>query len=491
MSETKQSAFQYLRSKEGRPAFIGVLISAVLVPVIFFYAFEYLYGDDAQPREVTEEQRQAAGSSAVNATGKKAEGKLTSPDLTPEARAALEEYNRKAYEEGRMGQPTPDDVVYIDVDENGLPVDRQKESQASDVAPEQNPESENTMPDLPGNDSASALTIGRPDPGVRRTVGENGIDTRMDGLTREQQEQRLNMTPDRLKLALAEHKEYRTRRMDAAVQLIDTMGQPPAIASLSFARDKGEGRLPEPARVERVGGNTGNGDTRFVESEKSGSHGGVCTYPLVKGGEIRYAVSDIALNTDFQGPVRVTFLDGNLAQYIGLGSFELNELGARMKLKIERIFDLDGNSYNVSGYVLDPETTLWALASDVDYHIIYRYGGFGLGTIMSAFQVLAENRATVTEVTNPDGGTVTQNRDPDGKQITWTMIGEFSELFEEAFRDNINRPITVTLDPNEEVAVLFEDTVCELESAAKKRLEARDFRYSKGIGDPISSSRFQ
>lgn len=50
---------------------------------------------------------------------------------------------------------------------------------------------------------------------------------------------------------------------------------------------------------------------------------------LIKGGEFRYAQTDIALNTDFEGPVRMTFLDGPIAGYIGMGEFELNELGAK------------------------------------------------------------------------------------------------------------------------------------------------------------------
>lgn len=504
MSDKDQSALQFLFSKEGRPMLIGVGAMLIIFPLIGWYAYDSLYGGNNAPQTSTPtaQQRASAGSSNVNASGNRTQGNLTSQGLTPEAREALNEYNRQASEQGRMGQPTPDDVVLIDVDENGLPISSDSEStEQNDTSQnEQQAAQRQQSPALPGNNggrngngqngagNARAPVMERPDPGVRRTVGNNGIDTQMSGLTREQQERRLNMTPQRLEGALAEHDEYRNRRMQAAVELINFESAPSTINSVSFASQSAGSGAPKPARIRRTGNQTQG--TQFEQSDKSGGgNAGVCEYPLVKGGEIRYGVNDIALNTDFQGPVKITFLDGNLRGYVGMGSFELNELGARMKLRIEQIFDPDGNAYSVSGYVLDPQTTLWAMASNVDYHIIYRYGGYGLGTIMSAFQILAENRSQITEVTTDDGRTITENRDPDGKQVTWTMIGEFSELFEEAFRDNINRPITVTLDPNTEVAVLFEETVCELNNESTKRRRAQERRNSLGLGDPLASRR--
>jgi len=389
-----------------------------------------------------------------------------------------------------MGQPTPDDVVIINVDENGLPIEPESEEEQAEAQ-------QNAAPALPAGNSgdrrrngqASGPQMEKPAEGVRRTVGNNGIDTDMSALTREQQERRINMTPERLELAIAEHEEYRNRRMQAAVELVNFESQPSAISSLSFAANSSGSDAPKPARIERRSNGSGATNT-FVGSDEGGSSGGTCEAPLVKGGEIRYAVSDIALNTDFQGPVRVSFLDGDLRGYIGMGSFELNELGARMKLRIEQIFDPDGVGYSVSGYGLDPETTLWAQASNVDRHIIYRYGGFGLGSVLSAFQILAENRATISEVNTENGATVTQNRDPDGKQVTWTVLGEFGELFEEIARDAINRPITVTLDPNEEMAVLFEDTVCRIDNETNEQRRTLERRRSMGFGDPLQSNRY-
>lgn len=497
-SETKQSALGYMFSKEGRPMLIGLVLILVVCAVILYYTLTTLLGgNDSNPSAPTASQRAAAGENQVSASSRQTGGDLTSQGLNPEARAALDEYNRQASENGRMGQPTPDDVVLIDVDENGLPTGNDSDSQQNEQKNLQN--QRNQEPALPGNNSTAGRNgggqsrvprMGQPDPGVERTVGANGIDTQMAGLTPDQQRRRLNMTPERLELGYSEHEEFRSRRLQAAVEMINFESQPPSTESVAFGGNpRTSGDSPKPARIERRGGGN-SADNQFVASDEGGGSASQCESPLVKGGEMRYAVSDIALNTDFQGPVRVTFLDGNLRDHIGMGSFELNELGAKMKLRIERIIDPDGVSYSVSGYGLDPRTTLWAQASDVNHHYIYRYGGFGLGSVLSAFQIIAENRATISEVNTAEGSTVTQNRDPDGKQITFTMLGEFGELLEESLRDNINRPITVTLDPNEEMAVLFEETVCEVENDANTDRKRRARRESNGFGDPLQSSRY-
>ncbi|MFB2350905.1 hypothetical protein, partial [Priestia megaterium] len=107
-------------------------------------------------------------------------------------------------------------------------------------------------------------------------------------------------------------------------------------------------------------------------------------------------------------------------------------------------------------------------------------------TILSAFSELADNRATQSEITTPEGAQSTVYRDPDGKQVTWTVLGEFSRLFEEAFRDNINRPITVTLDPEEEAGVLFENTVCELNTEITQRRNEAEQRRAQGFMDPLA-----
>ncbi|ABM21044.1 MULTISPECIES: DotG/IcmE/VirB10 family protein [Marinobacter] len=513
---SEQSTREFLFSKEGRPALIFVGVLLLIVPVIGYYAYSALY-PEAPEREITAAQRAASGESDVEA--QKTEGirpDLTSQNLAPEAREALDEFNARAAEEGRLGQPTPDDVVLIDVDRNGNPISEEKERtkkhQAGAAGLQKDCKiagytrsgeplcievaqshkiigytSDGTpiYSDTPERGQIVGYTQeGEPIYAAVQGNGAPGADSEqalLASMTPQERREYLKKKEEQSRLIVAEHEEYRNRRFAAAVELINFESTPASSAGLAFTRvAANESGTPDPLRIQR----NQDGTAGVVKGESAGSSG-QCEIPLVKGGEIRYAQTDIALNTDFQGPVRMTFLEGNLRGYIGMGTFELNELGAKMKLTIDTLFDPDGQSYAVNGYVLDPNTTLWAMASNVDYHIIYRYGGFGLGTILSAFQTLAENRAQISETVTPDGTRSTQNREPDGKQVTWTVLGEFGALFEETFRDNINRPITVTLDPNEEAGVLFEDTVCELNTDISKKRRAQEKREAQGYGDPI------
>lgn len=438
-----QSTAKFLLSKEGRGILIGTIVLLIAAIAIGIYTYGALFGNTEPERPAASQDAPRAGETQIRAQAQDISTNVTSDNLSNEARNVLDQYNDQAEEMGVMPVPTPANVAMVPVMPN-LPA-------AEEVTPE--------SPALPTNDTAQG----------RQSQNANPRNRQMG-------------TPEQVRAAEQTLVEYRRARLDAASQLLAVYEQPPVNASMTFApaSDRnGDSEAPKAAGFTR----NEDGSTRFEAGD--GASGGTCESPLIRGGEIRYAQTDIALNTDFQGPVRMTFLDGKIAGYVGLGSFELNELGAMMKLKIDTIFDPDGQRYQVSGYVLDPDTTLWAMRSDVDYHIIYRYGGFGLGTILSAFSTLADNRAQESEIITPDGTQSTVYRDPDGKQVTWTVLGEFSRLFEEAFRDNLNRPITVTLDPQEETGVLFEDTVCELNTEITKNRKAAELRAEMGFTDPV------
>lgn len=447
---SEQSTFKFLLSKEGRGILIGTIILLAVVGVVGIYTFNALFATPEQSSSA--QQAKNTSKTAVKASRKDIRANVTSQNMNQEAREVLDEYNDEADSFGLMPVPTPDDVEFIDTAED-------TSSEPSGLTPSERARDAREI-EAKTNSGAG---------NVRLT---------------EREREALNKT------LAARHKairEYRNSRLDAARNLLAVYNAPPSNASMAIKPNETNAAGPgsnktKPATVKR----NADGTTSFVGERQGGQ--AQCPSPLIKGGEIRYAQTDIALNTDFQGPIRMTFLDGAIKGWVGMGAFELNELGARMKLTINRLIDPDGQTYSASGYVLDPDTTLWAMASDVDRHIIYRYGGFGLGVILSAFGELADQREVSRQTINANGASSTQYREPDGKQVTWRLLGEFSRLFEKAFTDNINRPITVKLDPNQEAGVLFEDTVCEIESDITKSRKAKEEWSAKGYGDPITST---
>ncbi|KXS55107.1 MAG: hypothetical protein AWU57_531 [Marinobacter sp. T13-3] len=444
---SEQSTVKFLLSKEGRGILIGTIVLLVVVIIIGIFAYGALFGgrepQGQQPPSAVE-NAPPPGNTNIKASRESVKGTTTSKNLNPEARAILDDYNDQADDLGLMPVPTPDNVEMVQV------------------------EPEQTAAPKPADTNEAKPQQPAPQPQTRR-------------LTKEELKAIEEMR-DARKEAL---QSYRSARLAEARAIMGVYAEPPTDASIAYASaSEGDGTEPTGTNPGVKLNNDGTGS--FFEGTEAGQErDSQCKSPLVKAGDIRYAQTDIALNTDFQGPVRMTFLEGNLAKWRGMGSFELNELGARMKLIINRLIDPDGQTYDVTGYVLDPDTTLWAMSSDVDYHVIYRYGGFGLGVVLGAFSDLADQRETDVENVTPDGGSVTKYREPDGKQLTWRLLGEFSRLFQEVFADNINRPITVKLAPNEEAGVLFEETVCEKDTDITKARKQAEIKAAEGLTDPV------
>lgn len=450
-SSDNMSTKEFMLSKESRPLLIGVLALLVIFGGIFYWAISSLFGESVKPDA---NSLATSGSSALEAPRSRHGGptNLTSGSLSEEAKAAARQYNSStATDDSLHPAPLFDDVTYLPTKASTEAEEAQKKTNVPD---ENNPQRYvYTPPAIPES--------------------RNSNSQRQQEADRREKEERIRA------------------RQDAARALLQTYESQPAIASVAFKREddsskKGQGDL---TRVEARQGQDGRLETAYVEGNSTGrGNANECKYPLVKGGEIAYANNDIALNTDFEGPLRMTFLGGELNGWVGMGSFKLNEFGAKMKAKVSKLTSPAGTEYSAQGYVLDPDTTLWAIRSDVDRHIIYRYGGFGLATVLSGFQDLAEARSVMSQQTGPNGEITNEYREPDGKQITWTLLGAFSELWRQAFAENINRPITVTLDPDVQVGVLFETTVCRTDSEAEKTWAEAEAKRRAGLVDPVKTS---
>lgn len=447
MSET-MSTKDFLLSKESRPLLISIVVVLAFFGAIGYWTFGALFGSNEDSRPRAENFASGGSSTARAPVGSSERTDLTSETLSDEAKAAAREYNKQSEGDTKLHpMPTSDDVNYVPVEPVATKVD---------VAPLPEP-------------------VGLPKREDRYTYNPPASHHGAGGNAQAAEERR-------------RREVYEKERQEAARDVLSTYAASPSIASVSFeaASAVDADKMPSATHVDL---NYKNGaiNPELVKGDES-SAGGECKNPLVKGGEIMYVNNDIALNTDFAGPVRMTFLGGDLDRWTAMGTFELNEFGARLKPKINTVVSPAGTEYSVSGYVLDQKTTLWALASDVDYHIIYRYGGFGLATILSGFQELAQQNAVESVQTSGTGQVVNEYRTPGSQQITWTLLGSFSELWREAFRDNINRPITVTLDPNEQAAILFEGTVCKKDNDAERQWEAERRRAVEGRSDPVARS---
>jgi hypothetical protein len=283
------STKEFLLSKESRPLLIGILVLLLFFGGIFYWAISSLFSSPERPDP---DSLATGGGSTIEAPRKEQGGSsnLTSDSLNDEAQQAARDYNELTASDDSL-HPVPlfDDVAYIPIGDNDDETDQ------------------NSALELPSGIPEQRYTYTPP------AIPEGATSNRSRDLERERREREA-----RLKA-----------REDAARAIMQTYDAAPAIASFTMKPLK-TGEADAQGDLSRVGvdGNNG-GRPSFVEGNENAAEG-QCKAPLVKGGQIAYANNDIALNTDFAGPVRATFLGGELNGWTGMGTFELNEFGAKM-----------------------------------------------------------------------------------------------------------------------------------------------------------------
>jgi hypothetical protein len=208
------------------------------------------------------------------------------------------------------------------------------------------------------------------------------------------------------------------------------------------------------AGAEDVGAN-GPAESSGDYADAAVSGNGKCKNPATRAATMYMATADMALNSDVGGPVALTIRNGRLRGAQLLGSFERKEEWLRMDLN--KLVTPD-HTVGVEAIGLDMETTLNAVQGEVDRHVMYRYGWWGFGTILKAVGKAAELNAD-SDVVVSDGTVVESTKSSSSRELK-LALGSLGEDMGSAFQDRLNRPITVSLNVNDEVGVFFMDDVC-------------------------------
>lgn len=181
----------------------------------------------------------------------------------------------------------------------------------------------------------------------------------------------------------------------------------------------------------------------------------VCTAKNVRAGSVLFATTDLALNSDIGGEVSVTVRSGELRNYKLLGAFELKEKWLRITLN--RLVAPEG-VVPVQAIALDMDTTLNAVSGNVDRHLVYRYGWWGVGTLLTALGKAAELAAD-KQVYHVDG-MVVENVSTTTSQEMRMALGELGQGLGDLAKERLNRPITVSMNPGEQIGVFVLDDIC-------------------------------
>lgn len=189
-----------------------------------------------------------------------------------------------------------------------------------------------------------------------------------------------------------------------------------------------------------------------IDSETGGVK---CQNPATRAATMYMATADIALNSDVGGPVSLTIRNGRLRGAQLIGEFERKEEWLRMELNK---LVTDNHTMPVNAIGLDMDTTLNAVQGEVDSHILYRYGWWGVGTVLKAIGKAAEANAD-SEIVVSDGTALESTKSDSSRELKMA-VGSLGEDLGSVMQDRINRPITVSLKVNDEVGIYFLDDVC-------------------------------
>lgn len=178
---------------------------------------------------------------------------------------------------------------------------------------------------------------------------------------------------------------------------------------------------------------------------------------IERAGKMAIGTADFAVNSDVGGNISITLRNGKARNAQLIGTFERKETWLRME------FDkLSSDDYPepipIKAIGLDMDSSLNAVAGDVDNHTLYRYGWWGVGTALKAVGVAAQSNAN-QQLAISDG-TVIQSTKADSSREIKMAIGSLGNDLGSIMQDRLKRPITVSLKVNDEIGVFFLDDVC-------------------------------
>lgn len=176
---------------------------------------------------------------------------------------------------------------------------------------------------------------------------------------------------------------------------------------------------------------------------------------FINAGDIAYAQVITEANSDVPGPVLARVLSGPLAGARMIGQFTVSEeyMVVTFTMAVK-----DNIEYPINAMAINPDTTLPAVASDVDHHYFARVFLPAAARFVEGFaEAVADQGGTTVTV---DGETVTEeNNDLDTEEELLAGLEEAATLVSDELERDANRPITVKLERGTPIGLLFLERV--------------------------------
>lgn len=175
----------------------------------------------------------------------------------------------------------------------------------------------------------------------------------------------------------------------------------------------------------------------------------------IKAGTVLFGVMDTAVNSDVPGPVLATIVSGKLQGSRMIGSFQHEAQQTGVVIQFNQLsIPKRARSLSIQAVAIDPDTARTAVATNVDRHILLRYGSIFASSFISGYGKAITQQGTTT-VSPLTGTTTTQTPTLDNKQIFFAALGELGTQWGQAIKPYFNTPYTVTVDQGTGVGILF------------------------------------
>lgn len=185
----------------------------------------------------------------------------------------------------------------------------------------------------------------------------------------------------------------------------------------------------------------------------------------IKAGDVVFGILNTKINSDEPGPILATIVSGKYrgAKLVGAVQQSPKITGTNGPTTVILSFNIMSiknmsNSISVNVIAIDPDTARTALASEVDFHRLYRYGTLFASSFLSGYGSAITSSGSVT-FNNTDGSQTTYQQELNPTETFLAALGGVGTELGDALSDAVDRPNTITVNSGVSLGLLFLDDV--------------------------------
>ena len=188
--------------------------------------------------------------------------------------------------------------------------------------------------------------------------------------------------------------------------------------------------------------------------------------PVIRAGDVLFAVLDTSVNTDEPGPILASIVSGKLKGAKLIGSFTLPSNADKMVITFN-MMSVPGaaKTTSINAYAIDPNTARTALASRANHHYLLRYGSLFASTFIEGFGNAFQSANTTISIGGTGGVSNTTVSSGVGRSILENAViglATLGKTWGQFAQQQFSTPTTVDLYSGTGIGVLFTQDLASL-----------------------------